>query len=242
MQLPRMFPYFGSKHRIAGRYPGPKYSNIIEPFAGSAGYSLKYSDRQVKLYDLNPTVIAVWNFLIKANPYEILRIPGRVVDVRVVEPEEARWLVGFWMGTNLSHPNKSSSMFQLRGNRDSKGNHNDTSFWGDRTKQRLAVAVTKIKHWTAQVSDYREIPNCESTWFIDPPYQGSAGSHYNHNNRQLDFQELSEYCQTRLGQVIVCDQVRANWLPFTSIGLIKGATHDSSGKKKQTEEAMWTNG
>ncbi|KKK76293.1 hypothetical protein LCGC14_2865080, partial [marine sediment metagenome] len=37
-----MWPYFGSKQSLVKYYPAPEYSDIIEPFAGSAKYSLKY--------------------------------------------------------------------------------------------------------------------------------------------------------------------------------------------------------
>ena len=35
-----MFYYYGRKKQIAKYYPEPKYDTIVEPFAGSAAYSL----------------------------------------------------------------------------------------------------------------------------------------------------------------------------------------------------------
>lgn len=35
-----MFYYYGRKKQIAKYYPSPNYSVIVEPFAGSAAYSL----------------------------------------------------------------------------------------------------------------------------------------------------------------------------------------------------------
>ena len=50
-----MFSYYGTKKRIAKKYPEPKYDIIIEPFAGAGAgagaYACLYPDRKVKLYD-----------------------------------------------------------------------------------------------------------------------------------------------------------------------------------------------
>ncbi|MFL6862652.1 MAG: hypothetical protein ACJ8DZ_06610, partial [Allosphingosinicella sp.] len=56
-------------------YPAPRYNTIIEPFAGSAGYSLRYHERTVILYEIDPVVVAVWKYLIGVTPREILAIP-----------------------------------------------------------------------------------------------------------------------------------------------------------------------
>ena len=39
-----MFYYLGRKKRVAGKYPDPAFPTIVEPFAGSAAYSL-HGDR-----------------------------------------------------------------------------------------------------------------------------------------------------------------------------------------------------
>jgi len=36
--------YYGGKWRAAPSYPSPRCETIIEPFAGAAGYSLRYPD------------------------------------------------------------------------------------------------------------------------------------------------------------------------------------------------------
>ena len=50
--------YYGGKWRAAPLYPAPMHSTIIEPFAGAAGYSMRYPDRDVILVERYP-VIAV---------------------------------------------------------------------------------------------------------------------------------------------------------------------------------------
>ena len=51
-----MFSYYGSKWRVAPRYSPPVEDTIVEPFAGSATYSLLYPGKKVLLNDLNPRV------------------------------------------------------------------------------------------------------------------------------------------------------------------------------------------
>ena len=53
------FTFYGGKYRAAPRYPKPKHSRIIEPFAGSAGYSMRYPDLNVTLVDAAPVIAGV---------------------------------------------------------------------------------------------------------------------------------------------------------------------------------------
>lgn len=91
------FTYYGGKYRIAKRYPQPAHETIIEPFAGSAGYSIRHSAKNVKLFDLNERVCGTWNFLIKAKASEIMTLPELFDDVRDLKIcQEAKWLIGYW--------------------------------------------------------------------------------------------------------------------------------------------------
>ena len=76
MRLKPFFTYFGGKYRIAGKYPYPIHMKIIEPFAGSAGYSLRHYSRlrQVELWDVNPQIVGTWDYLIKSPESEILSL------------------------------------------------------------------------------------------------------------------------------------------------------------------------
>lgn len=51
-----MWSYYGAKTNLVGYYPKPKYDRIIEPFAGSARYALKYFDRDILLIDKYPVM------------------------------------------------------------------------------------------------------------------------------------------------------------------------------------------
>jgi hypothetical protein len=49
------FGYYGGKWRDSVKhYPKPQFETIIEPFAGSAGYSLRYASHNVRLYEIDP--------------------------------------------------------------------------------------------------------------------------------------------------------------------------------------------
>lgn len=54
----------------------------------------------------------------------------------------------------------------------------------------------------------------DATWFIDPPYRGRPGSHYRYGSKLIDYTNLAAWCQMLPGQVIVCEQHGADWLPF----------------------------
>lgn len=43
-------------------YPPPQYRTIVEPFAGSAGYSVRYAHLNVVLCDVDPAITAVCEF------------------------------------------------------------------------------------------------------------------------------------------------------------------------------------
>lgn len=77
-RLRPLFPYYGSKWRLAPRYPEPRHSTIVEPFAGSACYSLNWWWFDVELYDIEP-VASLWRFLIGSNERDILSLP--LIDI-----------------------------------------------------------------------------------------------------------------------------------------------------------------
>lgn len=81
MKLKPFFTYFGGKYRLAPKYPKPLYGTIIEPFAGSAGYSLRYPDREIILNDLDPVISGIWEYLIKVKEDEILALPSHVENI-----------------------------------------------------------------------------------------------------------------------------------------------------------------
>src|SRR5258708_10975906 len=83
-----LFKWFGSKWLSSKTIPQPKYDTIIEPFAGSAGYSLRHSDKRVMIYEINPHIYNLWGWLIKsATDTEIREIPLGILegtDIRTI--------------------------------------------------------------------------------------------------------------------------------------------------------------
>src|SRR5215203_2854456 len=73
-----MFYYYGRKKQIARYYPSPNYSIIVEPFAGSAAYSL-YGDnwkKEVILVEKDKRVASIWEWLInEVTPQQIKNLP-----------------------------------------------------------------------------------------------------------------------------------------------------------------------
>ena len=117
-----MFSYYGSKSKIIDYYPPPKYTKIIEPFAGSARYSLKYWDRDVLLIDKYETIVNLWKWLQIQTPNDILGLPNmdKCQDLRLIDmPKEAKSLIGFCINRGSVAPKNIASGFN-RWNEDKK--------------------------------------------------------------------------------------------------------------------------
>ena len=111
------------------------------------------------------------------------------------------------------------------------------SFWGERVRQTIAAQVDRIRHWQVFHCSYEELPfSGEATWFIDPPYQ-NQGRHYRHGPADVDFPVLGEWCRTRLGQVVVCENEGADWLPFIRLAQVKTTRATS-----RSVEVVWIGG
>lgn len=231
MRLKPFFTYYGGKYRIAPKYPVPNYPTIIEPFCGSAGYSITYSEKNIRLYDLNERVVGTWNYLINVQEKEILSLPEIFDDVRDLSIiQEAKWLIGYWCNKGSCEPRNKPSTWMKSGVR-------PDSQWGIAIKNRIASQLKFIRHWKCQLMSYENIENNEATWFIDPPYSAKAGRLYTYS--QIDYNKLATYCMSRNGQTIVCEMEGADWLPFEFFHVAKGL--EGPKGKKQIKEVMWTN-
>jgi 16S rRNA G966 N2-methylase RsmD len=113
---------------------------------------------------------------------------------------------------------------------------NVSSFKGvnvERDLKRIAKTLFKIRHWKIIEGSYEDIENIEATWFIDPPYQ-FGGEHYKESSKNLNFSKLAEWCKSRNGQIIVCENTKANWMEFKPMVNMTGTTYT-------TTEAIWSN-
>jgi len=221
-----MFSYYGSKSKIVDYYPPPKYKKIIEPFAGSARYSLKYWQNDVLLVDKYEVVIQVWKFLQKATKKDILALPelkqgDNINDFNLSDDEKALMRFCIVQGS-ASGQNTPSSQYYLRGIH--KQNIN-----------RIVENLEKIRHWEIKQGSYDELENEEATWFIDPPYQYGGEHQYKFGNKQIDFNHLADWCKSRAGQSIVCETTKADWLDFRPMVKNGGSNHTN------TTEAIWSN-
>lgn len=218
-----MWSYYGRKTKVVKYYPEPKYNIIIEPFAGSAVYSLYNNNwkNKVILIDKYDVIIYLWKYLKFSNSEEINNLPELSLrqDIRKLNlSKELKWLIGFYISQGSAIPKHT---VQKWGARD----------W-HRNRSYVADNIHKIKHWEFILGEYDSINNIEATWFIDPPYQ-YGNKYYKH--KYIDYNKLREWIYTLKGQVIVCENTKADWLDFKPLKEMHGQLH-------KTTEAVWLGG
>ncbi len=222
-----MWSYYGAKTNLIDYYPKPRYGSIIEPFAGTARYALKYYDRDIMLIDKYPVIIEIWKWLQSCSEKDILSLPRRIssgqrLDKMQWDCDAQKNFFGFIVGCGAERP-RMKAPDRKTAQRPNHVNYN---------LQRVAKNLFKIKHWKFICGDYTIAPDVECTWFIDPPYQ-VGGAAYIMSNKKIDFKYLADWSRDRKGQVIVCENTKADWMDFNPI--IK-----QRGSLKSTTEAIWT--
>jgi len=214
-----VFSYYGTKKKLGRLYPIPEYDTIIEPFAGAAGYSLLYPEKNVILYDTNPKICAIWEYLINATKENILDLPDiskgdKVTDFNLTKAQQ--YLIGFCVNPGSSCPKVTASQ---------------RTAW-NRYKVSIADQVELIKHWKIVNRSYEYIPNQEATWHIDPPYQKAGKYYFGYN--EMNYSKLGAWCRERIGQVMVCENKGADYLPFTFLT-------EHQGSIQKNVEVVWYN-
>lgn len=221
-----MWSYYGAKTNIVDHYPPPKFDKIIEPFAGSARYALKYFDRDVLLLDKYDVIVKIWKWLQQCSPKDILGLPrfldpGTRIDSLSFDCEEAKLFYGFMMGKASERPRvKVTDRIAV-----------DRPNFINYGLKRIAANLFKIKHWTIIEGDYTDAPFIEATWFIDPPYQHGGSTYPVHD---VDYNDLGNWCQDNKGQIIVCENTKADWMEFKPMLSQRGSV-------RTTTEAIWSN-
>ena len=210
-----MFYYYGRKKQIAKHYPEPAYDTIIEPFAGAAAYSL-FGDRwrrKVILIEKDLRVAQIWQWLIgEATPEEISALPNLRVGDR-----SSDFLHIIHAVTKMAFKYRTIKVTPVLERN-----------W-EISKRVMAANIHKIKHWQIICGDYREAPDIEATWFIDPPYKSLPGLGYAYGSDTLDYSELADWILSRRGEVISCEGVYGDYLPFRSLirtGGVAGKLND----------------
>lgn len=199
-----MFAYFGSKTRVAHLYPPPAPGRVIEPFCGSARYTLLYRERDVWINDIDPMIYRIWRYLQRASARDIQSLPElkRGEDLRDFKmlSDVERDLLGFAVSFPRMRPGFTCTAACGDGNRCRQ------------LKRRILEHLPYIAHWKVTCLHYADLPNINATWFIDPPYQ-HAPVRYRYDCI-ADYGRLASWCRARQGRVIVCEGKGASWLPF----------------------------
>ena len=217
------FGYYGSKKGSAHRYPPPAYPTIIEPFAGAAGYALTWATvgQRVILIEKDPIIAMVWKRLQSPDAREdLLSIPDPVKGQPVTDP-----LVALAASGHPRRPTASSRMEEQ---------------W-PHMRDRIIDRLPLIQSWEVLEGDYTVAPDVIATWFIDPPYAPKPdgrdpGNLYPEGSSGIDYSALAEWCRSRRGQVIVCEQEGATWLPFRRLYRQRGLSQQGGDRI----EVVWT--
>lgn len=225
MRLRPFWSYYGAKYNLATLYPAPTSEIVIEPFAGSAQYSLLYHNKDVRLYDLDENICMVWDYLIHAKESQIkkLTLDFEHLDDLKGYTQEEKILMGFWCGKSIAYPQKKPTEFAL--------SKNTADYI-----QRAVKQVQYIRHWKIYQCSYEKIPNQNATWFIDPPYK-KGGHKYRCSSKDIDYEHLAQWCTSRRGSIIVCEMNNATWLPFVRLSLARSCYR----KSHDNIEVVYTN-
>ena len=221
-----MWSYYGAKTNIVDCYPPPKFDKIIEPFAGTARYALKYFEKDVLLIDKYDIIIKIWKWLQQCSEADVLSLPrfkiGDNINEHQYDCEEQRFLMGYLCGFSFRRPTDIAVVRDR--DRPMQLNHRINN---------IASQLFKIRHWEIIQADYTDVDNKQATWFIDPPYQ-FGGEWYARSNKHINYEELKTWCEARTGQIIVCENSKANWMSFKPM-----VTQNVLSGKNQ--EAIWSN-
>jgi hypothetical protein len=210
------FLFYGGKWKAARHLGRPQREHVIEPFAGSAGFSCYWEPPMVTLVERDPVIYGVWSYLQRTSAEEILRLPANIDSVDELPPsvcQEARHLIGLWFNRAVAYPVPRRSRW-------ARQPRYAAMFWGETIKLRIASQLPNIRHWKIIHGAWSDAPDIEAHWHIDPPY-AQAGVHYRFND--IDRAALADWCRTRKGFLQVCEAQSANWLPFEPF--MRNASH-----------------
>lgn len=212
-----MFYYYGRKKQIARHYPPAQFSKIIEPFAGSAAYSMfgENWERDVVLVEKDDRVASLWEWLIyEATSEKIMALP----DARVGETS-SEFLHIIHAATKQAFAYKTIKITPILERN-----------W-EISRRLMAKNIHKVKHWKIMHGDYRKAPDEIATWFIDPPYKSGPGMGYRQSSAMLDYAALAKWVLNRRGQTICCEGVHGDYLPFQPLLDLPGVAGKRSKEK-----------
>lgn len=209
-----MFYYYGRKKQIAKHYPSPNCDVIVEPFAGAAAYSF-HSDnwkKEVILIEKDQKVADIWDWLInEASPQEIKNLP----DLKPGE-KSSEFLHIIHAATKQAFKYKTIKVTPVLARN-----------W-EISKRVMSENLDKVAHWKIICGDYTLAPDIEATWFIDPPYKDEPGMGYHHSSAMMDYERLASWAKERKGEVIFCEGLFGDYLPFKPLLDLKGVAGKTS--------------
>lgn len=209
-----MFYYYGRKKQMAKYFPSPNFDTIIEPFAGSAAYSL-YGDnwkKKVILIEKDEKVSSIWEWLIHdATQEKIRKLPDLHIGDRT-----SNFLHIIHAATKMAFRYKTIKVTPVLERN-----------W-EISKRTMAENLYKVKHWKIICGDYKDAPNIEATWFIDPPYKDSPGTGYRFGSETIDYGYLAKWSLARKGEIVFCEGEFGDYLPFRTLMNLKGVAGKSS--------------
>jgi hypothetical protein len=228
----QLFYFYGGKRRLARRYPAPAYDVIVEPFAGSAAYSMRHLVpasggalvERVILVEKDPRVCELWQRLLGMSEADLAAYPIPSAGERTSD---------FLLMTSACSNRIARTQEMTVTDR--------MPAVLERMFKQMALVLPHARDRIEIIEgDYTNAPDIEATWFIDPPYwvagrAQSRGMGYADgcDSSSLDYESLAQWCRGRSGQKIVCEQSGATWLPFEHLRLAR----NSIGRK--TAEVVW---
>ena len=203
-----MFDYYGSKNSLARKYQYPRYNCIVEPFAGSAGYSVYHLSRNKDLTailcDKSEEVVNAWKRLKEYKPEDLLN-----AQIPKVGETTNDFFVKMSSTSNAAMKCKKMTVSKMMAHAYPV------------MMKRMARLLRILPRIEVIHGSYEDLQDIEATWFVDPPYQRRKGSSCNGDGYakgcravDIDFQKLGDWCKCRKGQCIVCEKEGADWLPF----------------------------
>jgi site-specific DNA-adenine methylase len=211
-----VFYYYGRKWKMGEMYPAPTFSTVVEPFAGSAAYSDRHIATldKVILCDLDDVVMNLWRQML--DPH--LTIDDMVPPILKGEVTTNQFhILAAASGGGRYHRLKATDFVVA-----------NVAVLRAKLARRLALwrsVEVELIH-----GSYTQTPSIEATWFVDPPYQGHAGSLYVHGSAHIDYNALARWVGTREGQTVVCEGQGATWLPFEPVASLVGVAGKASNE------------
>lgn len=192
-----LFKWFGTKWSASKRksYPPPDGRDIYEPFAGCAGYSLIYCESQVTIWESNPLLLDLWDWIIHHATEALVReIPINLpfgIDIRTLGLTRGQeLLLKHWQRTNNYGNCWTVSPW---GNKPGQ--------WTENTRVRVSEEIQAVKHWRLTPVDYCDV----GLYFIDPPYQYN----YDYGVKDFSYEALKSWVSIvpSGSRIIACEAV-----------------------------------